>query len=135
IDVEDLAAWIVHCALDRVQGTFNAAGPTTDLGSVLTLARSVASSAAVARPVPADVLDAAGVSAWMGTPSLPLWIDDESWRYFATLDTTAARREGLRTRPLEETLRAALAFEERRTVPRQTGLTDDEEERLRLLLG
>ena len=34
IDVEDLAAWIVHCALDRVQGTFNAAGPTTDLGSV-----------------------------------------------------------------------------------------------------
>ena len=134
IDVEDLAAWIVHCALDRVQGIFNAAGPSTDLGSVLSLARSVAASEAVARPVPADVLEAAGVNAWMGTPSLPLWIDDESWRYFATLDTTAARREGLRTRPLEESLRAALRYEEQRTVPRQTGLTDDEERHLRRLL-
>ena len=135
IDVEDLAAWIIHCAVERVHGTFNATGPTTDLGSVLTLARSVAASGAVARPVPADVLQAAGVSAWMGTPSLPLWIDDESWRYFATLDTTAARAQGLRTRPLDETLRAALTFEERRAMPRQTGLTDDEERHLRDLLG
>jgi hypothetical protein len=36
---------------------------------------------------------------------------------------------------LAETLRAALTFEERRAMPRQTGLTDDEERHLRDLLG
>lgn len=134
IDVEDLASWIVTCAQQRAAGVFNATGPTTTIGAVLERAREVAASAAEVRPVPQDVLTEGGVQAWMGPASLPLWIDDESWRYFATLDTTRARARGLRTRPLGETLAAALRFEEVRTQPRQAGLTDDDEVRLRSLL-
>ena len=66
----------------------------------------------------------------MGPASLPLWIDDPDWRGFATMDTTRARAAGLTTRPLDETLRDVLAFEETRDEPRRAGLTDDEERRV-----
>lgn len=132
IDVDDLAARIVLGARERVDGTFNATGPTVSLEDVLAVARNVAGAdAPPPRWVPAEALATAGVSAWMGPASLPLWIDDPAWRWFATLDCGAARAAGLTTRPLEETLASALAFEEIRDVPRQTGLTDDEERELR----
>ncbi|XVX20728.1 NAD-dependent epimerase/dehydratase family protein [Actinomycetota bacterium] len=155
IDVDDLASWVVHCAAERVEGTFNATGPTTRLEEVLRAAREVAadpvavsdsgsgSGSADGEPsgagrvvpdirwVPPDLLQREGIAAWMGPKSLPLWIDDPGWRYFATLDTSAARGQGLTTRPLEETLRRALDYEHWRDVPRQTGLTDDEERELR----
>lgn len=131
IDVEDLAAWVVDCAEQRTHGTFNATGPTTTLDTLLYAARTVSGGEAAARPVPAEVLADAGVGPWMGRPSMPLWIDDPSWRYFATLDTSAARKHGLSTRPLEETLAAAMRYEDEREEPRQTGLTDDEERALR----
>lgn len=94
IDVADLATWVVDCAEQRILGTFNATGPTTTLADVLDTARLVTGSEASARPVPDGVLAEAGVSPWMGPASLPLWIDDPSWRFFATLDTTAARARG-----------------------------------------
>lgn len=135
IDVEDLAAWIVHCAANRVQGIFNATGPTRTLAEVGRLAREVAGAEASPRHVTAEELSRTGVNAWMGDRSLPLWIDDPSWRWFSTLDTTAARAAGLVTRPMEQTLAAALAFEEERTGPRATGLTDAEEREVRTALG
>ncbi|MFV0464380.1 MAG: NAD-dependent epimerase/dehydratase family protein [Nostocoides sp.] len=46
-DVDDLATWVVTCALHRTQGVFNATGDTTTLGRVLQTARTVASSTAV----------------------------------------------------------------------------------------
>lgn len=132
VDVADLAAWIVHAAEQRLDGAFNATGPTTTLGEVLAAARRAAGpDAPPARGVPADVLAAAGVSAWMGPSSLPLWIDDPAERFFGTMDCTRAHAAGLRHRPLEETLVSALAFEEVRDSPRQAGLTDDEEVALR----
>lgn len=135
VDVDDLASWIVDAAERRIGGTFNAAGRTTTLGALLETARTVVGDGAPPpRPVPADVLAAEGVAAWMGPRSLPLWIDDPDARCFATLDTTAARRHGLRTRPLEETLARALAWEETRTQPRLAGLTDEEERALRAVL-
>jgi hypothetical protein len=66
----------------------------------------------------------------MGPASLPLWIDDPEWRGFATMDTRRAREAGLVTRPLHETLRDTLAWEETREEPRGAGLTDDEERRV-----
>ncbi len=135
IDVEDLAAWTLDCAQRQTQGTFNATGPTSTLGEFLAVARSVAAGSAGPRPVPATDLAAAGVGAWMGPMSLPLWIDDADWRWFATLDTVTARQAGLRTRPLADTLAAALAYESHRDQPRATGLTDDEERSLRAQLG
>lgn len=135
IDVEDLAAFALDCAERRTPGLLNVTGPTTTLGEVLETARQVAGSRATVRPVPADQLEAAGIGAWMGRPSLPLWIDDPDWRWFATLDTSAARSHGLTTRPLAQTLAAALEYEETRAEPRRTGLTDGEERCLREQLG
>jgi hypothetical protein len=63
----------------------------------------------------------------MGPRSMPLWIDDPGMRGFATMDTARARADGLVTRPLADTLRAALAYEETREGSRPTGLTDEEE--------
>ena len=130
IDVRDLAAWLITAAELRLDGTFNATGPTVPLREVLAVAARVAGSAAEPLPVGRDRLAELGVGAWMGPASLPLWIDDPDWRGFATMDTSLARAAGLVTRPLEETLRDTLAFEEVRTVPRAAGLSDDDERRV-----
>ena len=135
IDVADLAAWAVTAAQDRIAGTFNATGPTTPLAEVLETARRVAGEQAPPiRPVPVEVLRAAGVGSWMGPTSFPLWIDDPADRYGATADTHAARAHGLMTRPLAETFARALEYEERRDAPRRAGLSDSDELDLRGLL-
>jgi 2'-hydroxyisoflavone reductase len=130
VDVRDLAAWLVTVAERRLDGTFNATGPTAPLAEVLAVAAHVAGSTAEPLPVGRDLLAELGVGAWMGPASLPLWIDDPDWRGFATMDTSRSRAAGLVTRPLEETLRDTLAFEETRTVPRRAGLSDDDERRV-----
>jgi 2'-hydroxyisoflavone reductase len=132
VDVRDLAAWLVTAAERRLGGVFNATGPTTTLGEVLATAAEVAGSGARLRLVPAQHLRDLGVQGWMGPASLPLWIDDPEWRGFATMDTSRARAAGLVTRPLVDTLRDTLAWEETRAEdePRRAGLTDDEERRV-----
>lgn len=135
IDVDDLVAWLIHAAEDRLPGTFNVTGPTITLENLIAESRAVVGAHAPEPTwVPKDTLAAGGISGWMGPRSLPLWIEDPDWRWFATLDTTAARAHGLRTRPLAETLARTLAYEETRTEPRQTGLTDADEIALRRLL-
>ncbi|WP_084040257.1 NAD-dependent epimerase/dehydratase family protein [Demequina sp. NBRC 110053] len=135
IDVDDLAAWTVHAAEQRLDGIFNATGETTTLAEVVELSAQVAGSRAVPRWVDSDALRDAGVSPWSGACSLPLWIDDGDMRWFATLDTRAARAAGLTTRPLRETLARVLEFEEVQSDeladrPR-AGLSDDDERRVR----
>ena len=134
IDVRDLAAWIITACEQRIDGTFNATGPTLALDQMLTTAAEVAQSHVPPRPVSAKQLTELGIGSWMGPASLPLWIDDPDWRGFATLDTTRARTAGLTTRPLAETLRDTLAYENERTADRQAGLTDDEEHHVRAAL-
>ncbi len=114
IDVDDLASWTVTVAERQLDGVFNATGPTTNLGDVARLSAEVAGSTATARWIAASVLAERGIEPWMGAVSLPLWIDDPSWRWFATLNTMAARAEGLTTRPLIETLARCLVYEEGR---------------------
>jgi nucleoside-diphosphate-sugar epimerase len=130
IDVRDLASWLVTATEGGLDGTFNATGPTTTLGEVLATSAVVSGSSARPRPVAPERLRELGVQGWMGPTSLPLWIDDPDLRGFATMDTTRAGAEGLVVRPLEETLRDVLAYEEVREVPRGAGLTDDEERAL-----
>lgn len=104
---------------------------TTTLSEVLDLSREITGSATVPYPVSNAVLAAHGVASWMGPKSLPLWIDNPSFRYMATMDTTAAREHGLTLRPLRDTLAAALRYEEHRHEPRLAGLSDEEEVLLR----
>lgn len=134
IDVRDLADWLVAVAERRVSGTFNATGPTLSLAEALAVAAEVGGTGARPRPVAPERLRELGVASWMGPMSLPLWIDDPEARGLATLTTARARGAGLHTRPLAETFRDALTYEEHRTEPRRAGLTDDEERRLRTAL-
>ncbi len=134
IDVRDLASWLVTCAERRLVGTFNADGEATTLGEVLAASARVADARVPLRLVAPARLVELGVAAWMGPRSLPLWVDDPEWRQFAVLDTTRARASGLTCRPLEETLAAALAYENTRTEPRRAGLTDAEEREFAALI-
>ncbi|WP_296141099.1 NAD-dependent epimerase/dehydratase family protein [uncultured Tessaracoccus sp.] len=134
LDVQDLAAWIVHCAHETVTGVFNAAGATTTLAEVYQLSQSLTGSPASIRVIDDQRLLEEGIRPWMGPRSLPLWIPVPGMRHMATLDCGPARANGLRTRSLAETLEAVLRYEERRDVPRQAGLTDAEEAALRAVL-
>ena len=134
VDVRDLAAWLVDAAEQRLDGAFNATGPVVPLTQVLGAAREVAGAQVTARPVPPARLAELGVHPWMGPQSMPLWIDDPALRSFAALDTTRARGAGLQTRPVVDTLRDTLAWEETRQTPRGAGLGDDEEREIRRAL-
>ena len=54
---------------------------------------------------------------------------------FATLSTDRARGAGLVLRDLSQTLADVLAYEERRSCPRQAGLSDQDERRVRQALS
>lgn len=135
VDVRDIAAFVVTAAVRRLDGAYNVTGPTVPLSDLLAAAAEVAGTGARPRAIPAARLAELGVNPWMGPRSMPLWIDDPALRGFATLDTTRARADGLTTRPLAQTLRAALGHEERRTGPRPTGLTDEEEREVLAAVG
>ena len=135
IDVRDLASWLITAAEQRLDSTFNATGPTIPLHQVIAAAARVTNSAAQPHAVPAPKLAELEIGSWMGPASLPLWIDDPSWRGFATMNTDRARAAGLVTRPLEDTLRDTLSYENQRTEPRQAGLTDEQERRVRAALN
>ncbi|MBG6055709.1 nucleoside-diphosphate-sugar epimerase [Salinibacterium sp. CAN_S4] len=134
IDVRDLASWVITAAEQHLDATVNATGPTVPFHEVIATAARVTNSAAQPRAVPAAKLAELEIGSWMGPASLPLWIDDPAWRGFATLNTDRARVAGLVTRPLEDTLRDALAYENQRTEPRQAGLSDEQEQRVRAAL-
>jgi nucleoside-diphosphate-sugar epimerase len=133
LNARDLAAWLVRCGEAGTSGVVDAVGPTTTLGGVLGAAREAAGSPAV-RPVAADVawLGEQGVEAWMGPRSLPLWLPFPEYAGFAARSGEAARGLGLTTRPLVESLRDTLTWEEARPAgaPRRTGLGDDDERAL-----
>lgn len=124
INVADLAAWIVHCMEHQVVGVFNASGPAHTLKDVCRL------SPIPVREVPTEVLLAAGINQWLGPTSLPLWLADSNLQYAMVFDSTAARNHGLTTRPLPATLHAA----GRTFQPGTSGLTDEEERKLRAYL-
>ena len=132
--VRDLASWVITAAEHQLDATFNATGLTIPLHQVIAAAARVTNSAAQPRAIPATKLAELEIGAWMGAASLPLWIDDPAWCGFATMNTDRARAAGLVTRPLEDTLRDTLAYENQRTEPRQAGLSDEQEQRVRAAL-
>lgn len=111
VDVEDLAAWLLRCGLSGVGGVINAAGPVRTLGEVMEACRELTGSRG--RPVAAqgEWLSGQGVVPWMGQESLPLWLPLPEYAGHPTRDRSRAVAAGLATRPLEETVRAALRWE------------------------
>ncbi len=148
IDARDLAAFMLHLLERRTFGTFNADAPAGSLtmGAVLDASREAARSmnvhhcitAPCPQPpgaqssvtwVPADFLEAQGVSAWQ---DMPAWIPAEGeYAGFGRTRTARARAAGLEYRPLEKTVLDTLAWwrslpEERRAKPK-AGISPERE--------
>jgi nucleoside-diphosphate-sugar epimerase len=137
VDVRDLASWLVRAPEDGIGGVFDAVGREVALGEHLAMAQRASGLAGGTAVAPEAWLAEQGVAEWAGPRSLPLWLADPGWQGFAARDGSRARAAGLAHRPLEETLRDVLAWEETRPVqPHGAGLTDDEErDLLRLLVS
>lgn len=131
IDVRDLAGWLLRCAETGTGGVFDTVGPQVPVGEHLAAAQHVAGFTGEIAAAPEAWLSTHGVGEWMGPRSLPLWLADPDWQGFTARDGSRARTAGLEHRPLEDTLRDALAWEETQPEhPHGAGLTDAEERAL-----
>ena len=133
LDVRDLAAWLVRCADAGTAGVVDAVGRTITLGDLLRAAREAGRSTAAAVAADAAWLAEQGGEPWMGPRSLPFWLPFPEYAGFAARSGEAARALGLTHRPLVDTFRDALAWEEGDRPadrPRAAGLTDGEERAL-----
>lgn len=122
IDVRDLGSWLVHLAVERMGGVFNATGPSLRFGEALeTIAAGVGAEVRLVWVDDATLL-AAGVEPWM---ELPLWLPKgEGHDGMQRADISRALAAGLTFRPLEETARDTLAWsleagEQRPTLTRE----------------
>lgn len=132
VDVRDLSTWTVDVAERSLSGTFNVMGEPIPLPDHLATARKVAGHTGRLVGADQDWLLAHEVQPWMGDRSLPLWLPLPEYAGFAARDVSAARAEGLATRPLAETLADTLDWELAQPAdrPRRAGLTDAEERAL-----
>lgn len=129
IDARDLARWTVRATETGLTGTFNATGPNgvLTMGTFLETCRRVLRSEAELTWVPNDFLLSHGLEAgnlmpWHPAEAMP------GWDGFYALDISKAVNEGLRFRPLEETVRDTFAWDETRGgEPLKSGLSSERE--------
>jgi len=111
IDVRDLAEWTIRLVEGSATGVYNATGPAAPLalGDVLETSREVSGSAATFTWVDEPFLLAMGVAPWT---EAPLWIpaSDPDSAGFSVISNARAQAAGLTFRPLDETIRATLAW-------------------------
>jgi nucleoside-diphosphate-sugar epimerase len=128
IDVRDLGDWIVTAIEAGRSGAYNATGEPTTFARLLDGCMRVSGDAEIVW-VPPERLVEAEVGEWM---ELPLWIVTPEFAAMQQTDISKALRDGLRFRPLEETIRDTLAWDAERTTPRAegVGLTAEREREL-----
>lgn len=129
VHARDLADWLLASAERRLAGVFNATGPETPitLGQLLDACGELAESPVTLRWVDERFLVEQGVEEWS---DLPLWIAPGVKKEIAGLmsvDVSLALAEGLRFRPLEQTVRDTLAQAE---LTPGAGLTPEREQEL-----
>lgn len=107
IDARDQAAFVVAGLASGLSGTFNTVCPSMPFGTLLErIAAAVAPPGTLLTWVDPEILLAAGESG----ATLPLWYaGDEDDALVNTASPAAAVQNGLRNRPLEETVRDVLA--------------------------
>jgi nucleoside-diphosphate-sugar epimerase len=137
IDVRDLAAWLVQCCEKRLSGVYNATGEAHSFADHIAAAREVAGHQGPLAAADAEWLHRHGVGEWAGPKSLPLWLSDPEWQGMNARSNVRAKDAGLVLRPLAQTLRDTLEWEESTGIgkPRRAGLTQDEEAELIAELG
>ena len=119
VDVRDLAEWVVHATESGLSGVYNATGEPVTFEALIETCKRVAGSDADVVWMPADRLVEAGVGEWM---ELPLWIAAPEFAAMQQADVSRAVAAGLRFRPLDETVRATLAWDRARETPRAEGV-------------
>ncbi len=122
IDARDLAAWTLRMVEAGHSGVYNATGPdyTLTMGEVLGACKSVSGRDAHFVWAGESFLLEEGVEPWMG---LPLWIpeQDGSMRGLDAVDCRKAIGAGLTFRPLADTVRDTLAWDETRPPDAERG--------------
>jgi 2'-hydroxyisoflavone reductase len=110
IDARDLAEWILNMAQRRESGTFNVSGPATPLsmGPLLERIASITGSDARFVWVGEKFLLEHGVAPWA---ELPIWLP-EDMNGILEISIERALMSGLRFRPLDETIRDVIAWED-----------------------
>ncbi|MGH3332689.1 MAG: NAD-dependent epimerase/dehydratase family protein [Nocardioidaceae bacterium] len=104
VDARDLAAWMLDAAQRGLGGAFNAVSKPghTTIGELLATCNDVTGRHSELVWVPAEAIEAAGLSGWT---QLPIWVPPTG--ELAGLhdgDVSAAHAEGLRCRPMNETV-------------------------------
>ena len=132
IDARDLAAFMVDCIEQGLTKTYNAVGPAQTLSVEQMLQTGIeALGADVSLTwLPAEFLAEHEVQPWM---NMTVWVPptDPEFGGLGSVDASGAVADGLRFRPLAETMRETLDFweqlpEERRAEPR-AGLSAERE--------
>ncbi len=124
IDARDLAEWLLRLCVDTVSGVYNAVGQPTTMAELLTLAAAMTMS-------PPDVRWAGDEFLSSRRVELPLWIPSDEAGLFQ-LSNARASGEGLRLRPLEQSIRdvAIWEAEDPATAANAGPLDDDAEDAL-----
>ncbi len=118
IDVRDLAEWIVRAIESGRSGVYNVTGEPTTFERLLDECVRAGGDAEIVW-VPSERLVEAGVGEWM---ELPLWLVSPDFAAMQRTDVSKALRDGLRFRPLAETIRDTLAWDAARETPRAEGV-------------
>jgi 2'-hydroxyisoflavone reductase len=129
VDVRDLGSWLVDLGERRTAGTFNATRPGVSWGELFDGCARVTGSGARPVWVSDDFLLEQGVEQWL---ELPLWIADPGAPGMHQVAVGRALAAGLVVRPLDETIRAALAEAEPTA---EAGLAPERETQLLAALG
>jgi 2'-hydroxyisoflavone reductase len=119
IDARDMADFMVRMAEEGTGGTFNLTGPRTTLEHVLQVCKDVTESDANIVWVDEDFLVDHGVKHWT---ELPLWAKPGTRRKVGTaVKNDRALRQGLRLRPLAETVLDTYTWDAARPRPLPRG--------------
>ncbi len=105
VDVRDLGEWIVDLCERSVSGTYNAANQGVPWGELLESCIRVSGADAGITWIPDQFLLGQEVGQWM---ELPLWLADPAMAAADDAIVDRAVAEGLRFRPLDETVRGTL---------------------------
>jgi len=109
VDVRDLGEWVVDACERGVTGTFNATNDGVGWGELLDACLAVTTSETEITWVSEEFLLENEVGQWM---EVPLWLAGPEMKYADRVDVSRAVGEGLRFRPLEDTVRATLEHAE-----------------------